>query len=144
MKKAWRHDLLYLYSLFEEHADPDSDDLTPCLQPLETLRILGYDDKTSVPVGRTTSILATANQLTHALVSSASGCLPQASDQDWHSKAETVTVIHSMNRDADPSSLMYSGGVDRNGHLSVSVHSRTLDQSIEMKHSAHYCQYLLY
>eukprot|EP00957_Ditylum_brightwellii_P111619 8513932-Ditylum_brightwellii.AAC.1 len=91
MNKAWRHDLLHLYSLFEKHANPDSDDLTSCLQLLEALRMLGCDDKTFVPVGRTTPISVTANQSTHTLVSYASGCSPQAADHDWHNKAETVT-----------------------------------------------------
>eukprot|EP00957_Ditylum_brightwellii_P032267 2444359-Ditylum_brightwellii.AAC.1 len=82
MKKAWRYDLLHLCSLFEEHANSDSDDLTPCLQLLEALRILSCDDKTSVPVGRTTPILETANQLACALVSSASGRSLQVADHD--------------------------------------------------------------
>eukprot|EP00957_Ditylum_brightwellii_P021806 1645432-Ditylum_brightwellii.AAC.3 len=103
MKKAWRHDLSHLYSLFEEHANSDSDDLTPCLQPLEALRILGCDHKTSVLVGRTTPISTTVNQLACTFVSSASGRSPQAADHNWRSKDGTVTVIHSMNRDADPS-----------------------------------------
>eukprot|EP00957_Ditylum_brightwellii_P152669 11621130-Ditylum_brightwellii.AAC.1 len=98
--------------------------LTPCLQMFEALRILGCDGKNSAPVGRATPILATANQSAHVLVSSASGHSPQAAEHDWHSKTETVTVIYSMNRDADPSSLLYSGGVDGNNHASVSVHNR--------------------
>eukprot|EP00957_Ditylum_brightwellii_P188995 14387656-Ditylum_brightwellii.AAC.1 len=91
MKKAWRYNLLHLYSLFEEHANSDSDDLMPCLQPLEALRILSCDGKTSVPAGRTTPILETANQLACVLVSSASRRSSQAADHDWHSKAKTVT-----------------------------------------------------
>eukprot|EP00957_Ditylum_brightwellii_P032291 2446318-Ditylum_brightwellii.AAC.1 len=65
----------------------------PCLQLLEALRILGHDDKTSVLVGWTTPISATANKLAHACVSSASGRSPQAADHDRHNKAETVTCL---------------------------------------------------
>eukprot|EP00957_Ditylum_brightwellii_P184395 14045000-Ditylum_brightwellii.AAC.1 len=116
MEKAWMHVLLHLYSLFEEHANSDSDDFISYLQLLEALRIFGCGGKTFAPVGRTTLILVTANQSARALVSSASGHSPQAADHDCYSKAETVAIIHSMNRDADSSSLLYSVGVDGNGH----------------------------
>eukprot|EP00957_Ditylum_brightwellii_P192461 14652768-Ditylum_brightwellii.AAC.1 len=112
MKKYWREEMTQLYSLLQEYHNSESDELTPCLPPLEATRIIGCDDKTAIPVGRATPVLAMANQSGRALVSCASGEGNQVGDHGWHCEAKITSVLIGMNRSADPRASLYSGGVD--------------------------------
>eukprot|EP00957_Ditylum_brightwellii_P026753 2023551-Ditylum_brightwellii.AAC.1 len=143
MKRAWREDLLHVFSPIEEYVNSDDDGMS-CLMPLQALQIIGGSDKVSVPVGRKLLYLQTAKQYFHALIPSDGGHSPQAADHDWHSEAMAVSVIHGMNRSADSCASFYSCSVDGNGHVTVSIHYQISDASTEMKHAVHYLQYLLH
>eukprot|EP00957_Ditylum_brightwellii_P024892 1882131-Ditylum_brightwellii.AAC.1 len=102
------------------------------------------DDKASVSAGRTASLSASAKQSSCALISSDRGHSPQAADHVWHSDSMTTSVNHGMNGRADSCASLYSGDVDGNGHVAVSINDQISDPSTGTKHVTHDLQYSLH
>ena len=141
MKKLWRYKasfMVRLLNMSRKEGDymnsDDDDDHNTVLDPLHALLVVGQDDKTGIPVGRTLPIASTSRQRARGIVPEGTNVV--AADHDFSCEKLTPSVTLRMNLTETPGESLFSGGKDGNGKIYVSLHDATMDHSTGFKHVA--------
>ncbi len=124
LKRNWRYVSSFQHQLILDYFYDGGNEKVPVMNPVDSLLKVGFDDKTSITVGRNVPLASVQNQLCWAPMLTNMPLL--ACNHSWACDKIIPSVIQVMNNSPDSGDSLFSSGPIGNGQTFVAFHDATL------------------